>query len=33
MYDELDQIVNIIDTSGFLLKTHYNTDKLGLGKK
>ena len=33
MYDELVEIVNVNDTSGFLLKTHYNTDKLGLWKK
>ena len=32
MYDKLITKVNAIDTSGFALKTQYNTDKSGLGK-
>ena len=31
-YNKLVTKVNYIDTSGFLLKTKYNTDKLELGK-
>ena len=32
-YDKLVNKVNNIDTSGFVLKTKYDTDKLGLEKK
>ena len=32
-YDKLVNKENSIDTSGFLLKTKYDTDKLELGKK
>ena len=32
VYDKLITKVNAIDTSGFALKTQYNTDKSGLGK-
>ena len=32
VYDKLITMVNAIDTSGFALKTQYNTDKSGLGK-
>ena len=31
-YDELVKNVNTINTSGFALKTQYNTDKFGLEK-
>ena len=33
MYDELAAKVNNIDTSAFVLKTKYQTDKTELGKK
>ena len=33
MYDKLVAKFNAIDISGFILKTHYNTDKPGLEKK
>ena len=33
MYDKLVAKLNAIDISGFVLKTHYNTDKPGLEKK
>ena len=33
VYDKLITKVNVIDTSGFVLKTQYDTDKLGLEKK
>ena len=33
MFDKLVTKVNNIDTSGFDLKTKYDTDKLGLEKK
>ena len=33
MYDRLVTKVNSIDTSGFVLKTKYNTDKSNLQKK
>ena len=33
MYDKLVTKVNNIDTSGFLLKTKYDTDKLELEKE
>ena len=33
MYDKLDAKVNNIDTSGFILKTKYDADKLELEKK
>ena len=33
MYDKLATKVNNIDTSGFLLKTKYDTDKLELEKE
>ena len=33
MYDKLVAKVNNIDTSGFVLKTKYNTDKTELEKK
>ena len=33
MYDELVAKVNNIDTSGFVLKTKYDTDKSNLGNK
>ena len=33
MYDNLAAKVNNIDTSGFLLKTKYDADKLELEKK
>ena len=33
MYDKLDAKVNNIDTSGFILKTKYDADKLELKKK
>ena len=34
MYDKLvAKLINAIDISGFVLKTHYNTDKPGLEKK
>ena len=33
MYDKLVTEVNIIDTSGFVLNTQYDTDKWGLEKK
>ena len=33
MYDELIAKVNAIDTSGFVLKTQYKTDKSDLEKK
>ena len=33
VYDKLAAKVNNIDTSGFLLKTKYDTDKLELEKK
>ena len=33
MYDKLAAKVNNIDTSGFVLKTKYETDKSGLKKK
>ena len=33
MYDKLVAKVNNIDTSDFMLKTKYNTDKTELGKK
>ena len=33
VYDKLVEKVNSIDTTGFALKTTYDTDKLGLEKK
>ena len=33
VYDKLVAKVNAIDTSGFVLKTKYDTDKSGLEKK
>ena len=33
VHDKLITKVNVIDTSGFVLKTQYGTDKLGLEKK
>ena len=33
VYDKLVTKVNTINTSGFVLKTQYNTDKSGLEKK
>ena len=33
VYDKLDVKVNKIDTSGFVLKTKYEADKLNLGRK
>ena len=33
MYDKLIIKVNNIDTSGFVLKTKFDTEKSGLGKK
>ena len=33
VYDKLITKVNVIDTSGFVLKTQYDTDKLDLEKK
>ena len=33
MYDKVDAKVNHMDTSGFDLKTQYNTDEWGLEKK
>ena len=33
MYDQLIARVNAIDTNGFLLKTHNDTDKSGIEKK
>ena len=33
MHDKLNAKVNKIDTSGFILKTKYNADKLELEKK
>ena len=33
VYDKLIAKVNAIDTSGFVLKTHYKTDKSDLEKK
>ena len=33
MYDKLGAKVNNIDTSGFVLKTNYDTDKSDLEKK
>ena len=33
LYDKLVTKVNTINTSGFVLKTQYNTDKSGLEKK
>ena len=33
MYDKLVLKVNTINTSGFVLKTKYDTDKLDLEKK
>ena len=33
VYDELVAKVNAIDTTGFVLKTKYDTDKWGLEKK
>ena len=33
VYDKLVSKVNIIDTSGFVLRTKYDTDKLNLEKK
>ena len=33
VHDKLITKVNVIDTSGFALKTQYDTDKLGLEKK
>ena len=33
VYNELVATVNNIDTSGFVIKTKYNTDKLDLEKK
>ena len=33
VYDKLVEMVNNIDTSGFVLKTRYNTDKSELERK
>ena len=33
VYDKLITTVNVIDTSGFVLKTQYDNDKSGLEKK
>ena len=33
MYDKLVAKLIAIDISGFVLRTHYNTDKSGLAKK
>ena len=33
MYDTMVTEVKVIDPSGFILKTQYNTDKSGLEKK
>ena len=33
MYNKLIAKVSVIDTSGFVLKTQYDTDKSCLGKK
>ena len=33
MYDKLVAKVNNVDTSGLVLKTKYDTDKSGLGKR
>ena len=33
MYDKLVAKVNAVDTSGFVLRTQYNTGKLGIVKE